>query len=288
MTHEWLKPSTSGPGEAARECLKRLRRSHCGLALLLVGENPQTAEALCALVALGLAGRRIVSEGLDDDFEKLRAELEALGTGRCTTTLGRALDESLRGANVPLFPLRGRASTLRAERETATFSSRRELIAHARSLTRATAHATVAVLGLPGERQTAQGEALAIGMQLSAWLGALSLDWRAGRLRIPTDELARFGVTLEALESPSATPELRRLLAHEIAEARRWLAKGWPLAPDLGPWRGRRLAILLRWHAASLSALEMAHHDPRLVHSGGLLRGFACGLAGGATSRCPF
>jgi phytoene/squalene synthetase len=255
---------------------------------LLIGEGPQCAESLSALLALGLAGREIVCDGSNDDLDMLRAELEALGTGRCATLLGRALDEGLQRTHAPFFPLRGQAPVLRAERETATFSSRRELLAHARSLTRAPAQAAAAVLGLAGERQMAQAEALAIGMQLCAWLGALSLDWRAGRLRIPTDELARFGVALEAIESPSGAPDLPLLLAHEISEARRWLAKGWPLARDLGPWRGRRLAILLRWHAASLSALEMAHHDPGLVHSGGLLRGFACALAGGATSRCPF
>ena len=85
---------------------------------------------------------------------------------------------------------------------------------------------------------------------------------------------------------PSGPKRLRRFDA--FLSTRSLLEKGWPLCSELGPWRGRQLAFLLRWHAASLTALEARHYD---ALSGpppaGLLRIVACGAVSLATPSAP-
>jgi hypothetical protein len=88
-------------------------------------------------------------------------------------------------------------------------------------------------------------------------------------------------VELEQLRAERSDESLRALVALEIDWARGQLARGWPLCAELGRWRGRQLAFVLRWHAASLSGLEarrlevMADPPPA-----GWLRLSACLAAG--------
>ena len=73
-----------------------------------------------------------------------------------------------------------------------------------------------------------------------------------------------------------------------VAELREQFAKGWPLCTELGPWRGRQLAFVLRWHAASLSSIEAAGFDlMRAKPSGGYLRLAACVAAAAAGRHSP-
>ena len=240
------------------------------------------------LATLEVVGQELVERGSDFDLAVLDREIEAAEAGEASTDLGISLGRAIHRFGIPAFPLRGRGEALRAERDTKTFSSRQELLGHARRLSHPTARAGLHILGLADEREAALGEALATGLRLTAWMDSFPSDWRSGRLRIPTDELARFDVVLSDLDAPRVSPGLQRLLDHEITESRRWLAKGWPLTRTLGPWNGRRLAAFLRWHAASLSAIEVAGHDARRATRGGVLRGMACGLVAAISPRSPF
>lgn len=223
------------------------------------------------------------------DLAAAVAEIERLGTGEPRALLGQALEVLLRRHRLPpLFLLRP-LRALERDAHVHAWQTRAELAAHAAELTQAGARLLVHVLGLPSERDRLLGEALGRGLQLAAWIVGLREDLARGRLHLPMEDLARHRVELADLRAARASPSLRSLLGDEVAWARGFLAKGWPLCQELGPWRGRQLALFLRWHAASLSALERRGFDALAgAPPSGKARLVACLAASLARRGAPF
>jgi squalene synthase HpnC len=101
------------------------------------------------------------------------------------------------------------------------------------------------------------------GLQLAEHWQDVAEDAAAGRIYLPTEDMAHFGVDpCELTSGPPASGALRALTAFEVARARRILDEGAPLVHSL---RGRaRWAIAGFWaggHAA-LDAMASRRFDP--------------------------
>jgi len=118
------------------------------------------------------------------------------------------------------------------------------------------------VLGAPPLAGRASAVELGIAMQLTNVLRDVGEDLDAGRVYLPATELARFGLDRAALERRRATPEFRRLMAFQIARARRRYERGARVV-RLFPDDGSRLCVRLmqRTYAGILDAIERAGYD---------------------------
>jgi squalene synthase HpnC len=109
----------------------------------------------------------------------------------------------------------------------------------------------------------AWSDAICTGLQLAEHWQDVAEDARAGRVYVPADDMARFGVTREELAgAPPASTALRALIAFEVARARRQLDAGAPLVASL---QGRaRWAVAGFWAggAAALDAIAARRFDP--------------------------
>jgi hydroxysqualene synthase len=82
-------------------------------------------------------------------------------------------------------------------------------------------------------------DATCVGLQLANFWQDLARDWAQGRCYLPLDACRRHGVVPEVeLARERASEALRALVAERVADARRWLLEGWPLADRLAVrWR---------------------------------------------------
>ena len=112
------------------------------------------------------------------------------------------------------------------------------------------------------------------GLQLVNFLQDVPRDLALGRVYLPAEERARFGVT--KLDEPNAP--LQVLLRHEADRAATLLGSGEELGRRLGGRVGRAVALFARGGLAALEALERADWDifngrprpsrARLAHGG--------------------
>ncbi|MCU4184534.1 squalene synthase HpnC [Acidiferrimicrobium sp. IK] len=122
----------------------------------------------------------------------------------------------------------------------------------------------LAAFGAVTPQRVAWSDRICTALQLAEHWQDVAEDHAAGRVYIPAEDLARFGVDPAELSATAAPagPALRGLLAFEAARARRLLEEGTPLVASL---RGRaRLAVagfVAGGHAA-LDALAGAGFDP--------------------------
>jgi 15-cis-phytoene synthase len=90
------------------------------------------------------------------------------------------------------------------------------------------------VLGTVTEGARERAMDLGVAFQLTNFLRDVAEDWDRGRIYLPLEDLERFGVTEWDFRARHVSPELRRLLAFEVARTRaiyRRAEEGWALLP---------------------------------------------------------
>jgi len=294
--HTLLVPERLNPEEAHARCdvylASRWKRWRAARLLL---PREQLAD-LIALAAWHELVRELLTSGDRDtrrrDLDELVEILERIFSGEreveVRTAVGTALARTVRLHRLPALLFRGPLEEYRRCEEVSAFETREVLLAHARRLAQPRGRLFLTIGGLTSERNEVLVDALSLGIQLTRWLTELAADLSRGRVHLAVEDIVRHRVDIRDLQTGRIDAQTRELVADQIAWARSLLEKGWPLCSELGPWRGRQLAFLLRWHAASLTALEARHYD---ALSGpppaGLLRVVACGAVSLATLAGP-
>lgn len=229
------------------------------------------------------------------DLDELVATLERAFSGDgspARSALGLALSRTVRLHQLPALLFRGPLEEYRRCEQVSAFETREVLLTHARRIAQPQGRLLLSIAGNTPERDSERNEVLvdqlSTGLQLVRWLTELATDLRRGRVHFAIEDVVRHRVDIRALSEGRLDAQTRELVADQIAWARSFFDRGWPLCREFGPWRGRQLAFLLRWHAASLSALEARGYD---ALSGpppaGLLRLVACGTVSLATPGAP-
>ncbi|MGN6451738.1 MAG: squalene/phytoene synthase family protein, partial [Steroidobacteraceae bacterium] len=236
--------------------------------------SPPQRLALSSLTALEQEIGANLRPGVDHQIAHARLdwwreECERTAHGRASHPLTRELAAlfSPLGAE-PLQGLTGLVDTAVWDLSGATFEQRQELIAYCRRWSAAVLSPLIR-LALPDVRMAqvdVQALALSLGVSLHEieLLLALASDARAGRLRIPLDELERAGVHPQSLAQPPWPRALADLLRERHRELRS--ALGGALEAVAPPLR-KPLRGLIVWVALVCTASARA--ERRLPQASG-------------------
>ena len=113
---------------------------------------------------------------------------------------------------------------------TVRYATRDDLVAYCR---RSADPVGRIVLGLEGCRDpelVAMSDRICTGLQLVNFWQDVRRDRRAGRVYLPADDLARYGVEEAALDAPVGSPAFKALIRDEVEWARSLFDSGAPLA----------------------------------------------------------
>lgn len=218
-----------------------------------------------AIAAIYAFARRVddVADGALPTEEK-RERLEALR---------RALDADAPGGDAMLvaladarrrFPIPARAlhelvdGGLQDLEQTryATFA---DLHGYCRRVAGAVGVACIAVYGAAGA--DGEAEALGVALQLINIVRDVREDWMLGRVYLPQDELAAFGVSESELAAGDCSPRWRALMAYQAARARAYLAEGLTLLDRLDARSAACVATFAGLYRATLERIEARDFD---------------------------
>ncbi len=190
-----------------------------------------------------------------------REECERTARGRPGHPLTRellALFAPLGAA--PLASLPGLVDTAAWDLAGATFETGRELVGYCERWSAALI-APLVRLAAP-DSPLAQAHDLGVKLRQIEMLLSLARDARAGRLRLPLDELERAGVSPESLARPPWPPALTELLRARHRELRAALGV---TVEALPPFVRQRLRGVIVW--AALACIASARAEKRLPHA---------------------
>jgi 15-cis-phytoene synthase len=121
--------------------------------------------------------------------------------------------------------------------------------------------AVLAIAGADTPERRTLADRVCTGLQIVEHLQDVGEDAAAGRVYLPADDLACFGVEVSDLVAPRASPGLRAVVAFELARARELLAAGEPLVRSLRGWPRLAVAGYVAGGLAAADAIEAAGYD---------------------------
>jgi squalene synthase HpnC len=218
---------------------------------------------------LAIYGFARLTDQLGDDepgdrpalLDALEAELRRAFEGRAGLPLLVELGATARERALPLAPFLALIEANRRDQRVGRYASWRELEGYCALSANPVGHLVLGLFGLATPDRLEASDAICTALQLVEHCQDVAEDLARGRIYLPADERARFGVDEEDLRR-SPTPErLRRLLAFEAERARGLLQRGEPLLGTL-PWRARLcVAGFVAGGHAALDALARAGFD---------------------------
>jgi squalene synthase HpnC len=105
---------------------------------------------------------------------------------------------------------------------------------------------------------TRMADAICSGLQLTNFWQDVAIDWSKGRVYLPQEDLARFGVTEQEIASGGAGPRWQQLMRFETERTRRMLLDGAPLARALGGRIGLELRLVVQGGLCILERIDAA------------------------------
>src|SRR3989440_7855938 len=133
-----------------------------------------------------------------------------------------------------------------------------ELRAYCTRVAGAVGRACVAVYGAD---EPERAETLGIALQLINIVRDVAEDWRLGRVYLPQDELARFGVVEDDIAQGFVSSEWRELMSFQADRARTHLAEGLTLLDHLDRRSAACVATFAGLYRSTLERIERDGFD---------------------------
>ncbi|MEO8304414.1 MAG: squalene synthase HpnC [Betaproteobacteria bacterium] len=139
---------------------------------------------------------------------------------------------------LPLEPFRDLLSAFRQDVTIARYPTADLLFDYCRRSANPIGRLMLRLFGADAPANLVASDAICTALQLINFWQDIAEDWRRGRIYLPADDLARFGVAESQVAEARCDAAWRALMAFETKRARALLESGRPLTRAL-PWRLR-------------------------------------------------
>jgi squalene synthase HpnC len=191
-------------------------------------------------------------------LDELEREVDACYEGEPAWAVMRVLQPTIHACDLPREPFLRLIEANRMDQRISEYATWADLKHYCVHSADPVGRLVLGVLGRAGEPElVALSDDVCTGLQLVNFLQDVPRDLALGRIYLPAEDRARFGVV--KLDEP--TPQLQRLLLFEAERARSLLDSGEELGRRLGGRVGRAVAVFARGGLAALEALERADWD---------------------------
>ncbi len=190
-------------------------------------------------------------------LDELEREVEACYEGEPSWEVMRALQPTIRACDLPREPFLRLIEANRMDQRISQYATWADLKHYCVHSADPVGRLVLGVLGRDEPELVALSDDVCTGLQLVNFLQDVPRDLAIGRIYLPAEDRACFGVI--KLDEPSVP--LKRLLWYEAERARGLLGSGEELGRRLGGRVGRAVAVFARGGLAALEALERADWD---------------------------
>jgi len=190
-------------------------------------------------------------------LDELERELEACYEGEPSWEVMRALQPTICACDLPRGPFLRLIEANRMDQRISQYATWADLKHYCVHSADPVGRLVLGVLGRDEPELVALSDDVCTGLQLVNFLQDVPRDLALGRIYLPAEDRACFGVI--KLDEPSVP--LKRLLWYEAERARGLLGSGEELGRRLGGRVGRAVAVFARGGLAALEALERADWD---------------------------
>ena len=163
--------------------------------------------------------------------------------------------------HLPLKPLRDLLSAFKQDVVTTRYPDYPRLLDYCRRSADPVGRLMLGLYGVADATRLRESDAICTALQLINFWQDVAIDIAKGRIYIPLDDLARHGVTQDAIEQGRTGPAWRALMRFEVDRARALMLEGAPLATRLPGRVGWELRMVVQGGLRILEAIERVDYD---------------------------
>jgi squalene synthase HpnC len=194
-----------------------------------------------------------------DDFE---ADIDRIYNCEQPLTPALApLADTVRACDIPQAPLNALIQANRQDQLVSRYATYEELEQYCTLSANPVGQIVLYIFDSATPRRIALSDKICTALQLVEHWQDVAEDLGYGRIYLPQDDMARFGVTEQDLAAATANAKVKDLLRFEVARARQLLDDGAPLVGTLRGWARLAVAGYVGGGRAALAAVEQAGYD---------------------------
>lgn len=186
-------------------------------------------------------------------LDALAADLDRAADGAARHPLVRRLGPALAAGRLPIGPFHRLLEANRRDQRRTRYATWAELAAYCACSATPVGELVLHALGAATPERLALSDAVCTALQLVEHCQDVAEDHARGRVYLPAEDLARWGVREGDLAVRPAPAAVRALLAFEIERVRALLAAAPPL---VGSLRGRGRLLVAGFAAGGLAAAD--------------------------------
>jgi phytoene synthase len=190
-----------------------------------------------------------------DDF------LAAMATGGSDDPIAAAASHTLRQFDIPMDHVEAFLASMRQDITVATYETYEDLRGYMYGSAAVIGLQMVPVLGAVDDDAYRHAAVLGEAFQLTNFIRDVAEDLQRGRVYLPQEDLAAFGVTAHDLRPGPVPDRVRALVRHEVARARGLYAEAEPGIDLLESTSRDCVRTAFTLYGAILDEVERAGHD---------------------------
>jgi squalene synthase HpnC len=221
-----------------------------------------------AIYAFARSADDIADEGDADAGQRLAAlhdyatQLERIEAREpVESALFVRLSQMVAAHALPLQPMHDLLSAFCQDVVTMRYASYADLLDYCRRSANPVGALMLHLYGVHDALSLRQSDAICSALQLINFWQDVAIDWDKGRIYLPLEDLARFGVEEAQIGQQHSDERWRALMRFEVDRARALMLSGVPLARRLRGRIGWELRLIVQGGLRILERIEQADYD---------------------------
>ena len=195
-------------------------------------------------------------------LDEFRAELNRFGTDQKNQTpLFEALESIAFKFNLPIQLLHDLLDAFSQDVVKKRYENYDELLDYCRRSANPVGRLLLHLYEAATPKNLAYSDNICTSLQLINFWQDVEKDYKIGRIYLPLDEMARFGVTEADIAAGQADQAWQQLMQYQVQRARQMMKDGAPLGTILSGRIGLEMRLIIAGGNRILSKLEKVNYD---------------------------
>lgn len=172
-----------------------------------------------------------------------------------------ALRKTIAAHQLPTQPFLDLIDAFEQDQEVTRYTTFEQLQSYCRRSANPVGRLVLRLAGCDDPPLDRLSDAICTGLQLANFWQDVARDFAKGRIYLPREDLDRFQVTENDLAVPTTSPQVRQLIAFEVARTESFFESGESLVDRVPRWLARDLRLFIGGGRATLQAIRRCDFD---------------------------
>src|ERR1043166_4917737 len=163
-------------------------------------------------------------------LDQWESELDACYRGDPRHPVFVALHETITKLDIPRDPFANLLKAFRQDQTVTRYQTFDDLLGYCLNSANPVGHLVLYLCGYRDAERQKLSDYTCTALQLANFWQDVAVDYAKGRIYLPLDSMAKFGVSEQDIAERRATPQFRELMKFEVVRARKWFQRGLLLA----------------------------------------------------------